>query len=121
MAYTYVWPVSLPQSPQKGFTETGGALIVRTPMDSGPAKMRRRGKSVNKLTLNFIMTSAQVTTMEDFIDNSIKGTARFGFTHPRKNTIAEVRIVPQGEGDLYTLTYLAPGYWTVNVVFEVLP
>lgn len=121
MAYTYVWPVSLPQSPQKGFSESGGALIVRTPMDAGPAKMRRRAKSVNKLTLTFIMTDVQVNTLEDFIDNSIKGTARFGFTHPRKNTIVEVRIVPQGEGDLYTLTYLAPGYWTVAMTFEVLP
>lgn len=121
MAYTYVWPVSLPQSPQKGFSETGGALIVRTPMDAGPAKMRRRGKSVAKLTLSFIMTSAQVEALEDFVDNSIKGTARFGFPHPRKGTVEEVRIVPSGDGDLYTLTYLAPGYWTVNMAFEVLP
>ena len=36
MAYTYTWPNTLPQSPQKGFTESIGALVIRTPMDAGP-------------------------------------------------------------------------------------
>lgn len=116
-----VWHPSLPQIPQKGFTETGGALIARTPMDGGPAKLRRRGKMPTKLSLNFIMTTAQVGILESWVEDTIKGTSRFTFLHPRKQTIVEVRIVPQGEGDLYTLTYLAPGYWTVTTTFEVLP
>jgi hypothetical protein len=35
--------------------------------------------------------------------------------------VSEVRIVPQGEGDYYTLSYVAPGYYTVNLTLEVLP
>jgi len=121
MAYTYLWPVSLPQSPQKNFTETGGALIIRTPMDSGPAKQRRRGKLPSKMTLSFIMTSAQVTTLENFVTNDIKGTARFGFTHPRTGQIVEARMIPQGDGELYTASYIAPGYYTISTTFEILP
>ena len=30
---TPTWPAGLPQSPNKDFTETGGVLLVRTPMD----------------------------------------------------------------------------------------
>lgn len=115
------WHVDLPQVPQKGFTETGGALIARTPMDSGPAKLRRRGKMPSKLSLSFIMTNAQVAILESWVDNTIRATARFTFPHPRTGASVEVRIVPQGEGELYTLTYLAPGYWTVATTFEVLP
>jgi hypothetical protein len=121
MAYSYVWPVSLPQSPQKGFVETGGVLILRTPMDSGPAKQRRRGQRPQGLQVTFIMTTAQTQTLETFVRNTIQGTARFGFTHPRLNTIVETRIVPQADSQLYSLTYLAPGYWTVSLQLEILP
>lgn len=117
----YVWPGSLPQVPQKGYSETGGALIVRTPMDGGPAKQRRRGNLPSKLTVSFIMTTTQVATLETFVKSTTKGTARFEFPHPRTQQTVEVRMVPQGEGDLYTITYLAPGYWTINTSFEVLP
>lgn len=121
MAYAYTWPTSLPQSPQKGFTETGGALILRTPMDAGPAKQRYRGQRPQTMQVSFIMTTAQTQTLETFAKDTLKGTARFGFTHPRLQTIVETRIIPQGEGQLYSFTYLAPGYWTVSLQLEILP
>lgn len=121
MAYAYIWPASLPQSPQKGFAETGGVLMLRTPMDSGPAKQRRRGQKPQVLQVSFIMTTAQTETLQEFIEDTLKGTARFGFTHPRLGTTVETRIVPQGESQLYSFTYLAPGYWTVSLQLEILP
>jgi hypothetical protein len=121
MAYSYVWPPALPQAPQKGFSETGGVLILRSPMDAGPAKQRRRGQKPQTMQVSFIMSSAQVSVLEDFVENTIRGTSRFGFTHPRTGLVEEVRIVPQGSGDLYTLTYIAPEFWSVNMQLEVLP
>jgi hypothetical protein len=121
MAYTYVWPPSLPQSPQKGFTETGGVIILRTPTDAGPAKQRRRGEKPQVMQVSFVMTTEQTQTLENFVKNTLRGTARFGFTHPRLNSIVETRIVPQSSGDLYTFTYLAPGYWSVSLQLEILP
>jgi hypothetical protein len=73
------------------------------------------------MTLSFIMTSAQVTTLENFVTNDIKGTARFGFTHPRTNQVVEVRIIPSPEGEMYTASYLAPGYYNISTTFEILP
>lgn len=116
-----MWPATLPQSPQKGYTETGGVMVIRTPMDSGPAKQRRRGAATKSMDLSFIMTDAQVVTLQDFVETTILGTARFGFPHPRTKTTVEARIVPQQEGVLYNLTYLAPGYWTVAAKLEILP
>jgi len=121
MAYSYIWPISLPQSPQKGYTETGGVLTVRTPQDSGPAKLRYIGNKPQVLSVTFLMTTTQVTALENFVKTTIRGTARFGFPHPRLTTTVEARIVPQGEGDYYTLTYAAPGYYSVSLILEVLP
>jgi len=112
---------SLPQVPQKGFTESIALNVIRSPMDSGPAKMRRRGTGVNTMDLSFIMTTAQTTNLENFIKNTLLGTKRFSFPHPRTNANVEVRIVPSGDGEFFKLQYLAPGYWSTSLKFEVLP
>jgi hypothetical protein len=123
MAYSYVWPSSLPQVPQKGFSETGNANILSTSMDAGPAKRRYRGRQAQTMQLTFIMTNTQVSTLETFVlgPSAIKGVARFGFKHPRTGVMVETRLVPQSGGTLYNLTYLAPGYWTVSLQLEILP
>jgi hypothetical protein len=121
MAYSYTWPPTLPQVPQKGFTETGGVLVVRTSQDKGPAKLRNLGQKPQVLNVQFLMTSAQVSTLESFVKLDIKGVARFGFNRPRTNTVVETRIVPQGDGEYYTISYMAPGYWNIQMTLEVLP
>lgn len=121
MAVSYIWPLSLPQKPNTNYSESGGVLIIRSPTDAGPAKQRRRGNKPQVLSMNFDMTDAQVSTFETFVKDTIKGVARFGFSHPRTNASIEVRIVPSGDGELYQLQYLSPGYWTVTFSMEVLP
>jgi hypothetical protein len=122
------WPSTLPQVPQKGFTESVGINIIRSSTDAGPAKQRRRGSRPNEMNLTFIMTTAQTQTLETFIKNlptdtpaGISGTNRFTFTHPRLYTSTEVRIVPQSGGEFFNLQYLAPGYWSTSIRFEILP
>jgi hypothetical protein len=111
----------LPQVPQKGFTESIGLNVLRSPMDAGPAKMRRRATGVNTMDLSFIMTTQQTQTLENFINNTLFGTKRFSFPHPRTNATVEVRIVPSGDGEFFKLQYLAPGYWSTALKFEILP
>ena len=127
MAYSYTWPTTLPQVPQKGYTEDKGFILLKTPMDAGPAKIRKRGKRPDVLNVSFIMTNTEVIALQNFVENTILGTARFGFPHPRLTTntlspvMAEVRIMPQGEGVMYNLSYLAPDYYTVTMQLEVMP
>lgn len=121
MAYTYVWPSTLPQAPQRGFGESYGLNIIRTPTDAGPAKQRFRGNTPNNLQLTFIMTKAQIAALETFIYTSLKGVARFGFTHPRTGSVVECRIVPQSGGDLYTMKHIGLEYYDINITFEVMP
>ena len=117
------WPTAnnFPQSPQKGFSESIGVNIIRSPMDAGPAKQRRRSQRPSTMDLSFILTTAQTQTLEAFVFNDLEGVKRFNFQHPRLYTTVEVRIVPQSEGELFRLQYLAPGYWQASLKFEILP
>lgn len=117
------WPTAnnFPQVPQKGFIESVGINVIRSPTDAGPAKQRVRSKRPNTFQLSFIMTTEQCAILETFIKDTIRGTKRFNFLHPRTNQTVEVRIIPQGEGEYYQLQYLAPGYWQTSINFEVLP
>lgn len=121
MAYAYIWPITLPQKPNTNYSETDGVLVLRTGMDAGPAKMRRRGSRPSTMQVTFDMSTAQVEILRTFVQDTLKGTARFGFTHPRTNEIVEVRIVPQQEGSLFSVGYILPGFWSVSLQLEVLP
>lgn len=121
MAYAYTWPVTLPQKPNTNYSETSGVLVLRTSMDAGPAKMRRRGSRTDTMQVTFEMSTAQVEILRAFTQDTLKGTARFGFTHPRTNQIVEVRIVPQQDGTLFSIGYILPEYWTISMQLEILP
>lgn len=117
----YGWPPQLPQQPQKGYSESVGVLVARTPTDKGPAKLRRLGDKPKVLNLSYILTSKQVLDLENFVVNQIKGVSKFSFIHPRTNSSVDVRFVPQGEGDYYTISHMVGTYYSVNIVLEVLP
>lgn len=124
-----LWPTTLPQVPQKGFTESIGINVIRSQTEAGPAKQRRRTSRPNEMNLNFLMTTAQTQTLEAFIKNlptavppGIGGTNRFKFPHPRiLGTTIEVRIVPGSGGEFFNCQYVAPGYWSTGLKFEVMP
>lgn len=114
------WPSSLPQVPQKGYTERMGANIIRSPMDAGPAKQRLRSISPNILDVSFILTTEQAEDLKTFVFTNLQGVKRFVFNHPRTQQNVEVRLLPQGQ-ELYKVQYLAPGYWTTSMQFEIMP
>jgi hypothetical protein len=120
MAYQYVWPPSLPQMPLNNYSENTGVIVIRTSPDAGPAKMRRRGKRPDQMSVQYNMSSAQVETLRAFIQDTLRGTIRFGYTHPRTGAVVEVRVIPQGDGQMFTTSYLLPDYWQVSLQLEVL-
>ena len=113
------WPPSLPQQVQVGYTEILGVNVLRTATDAGPAKMRLRGRKPPSLKVSFVMTSSQVATLITFIENTIFGTYRFNFTHPRTQATVAVRIIPTQENEFFTLTNIAEGYYNVGMTLEV--
>ncbi len=118
----YTWPATLPTLAEAaGYSENYGVLILSTPMDAGPAKRRRRGNKPRVLNVSFIMNNTQIATLETFINDTIKGTARFDFPNPRTNVVAEFRIVPNGDGELFSINYYTPNLYRVALSLEQMP
>lgn len=122
MAASYTWPVGLPQKPISGsFSESKGFNILRAPMDAGPAKMRKRSNRSNMMSLSFLMTDSELDTLETFITSTISGIARFYYDHPITGDTLEVRVVPDSDGGLYSVSHVSKDNYSVTLTFEVMP
>jgi hypothetical protein len=60
------WPESLPQSPLvDGLQETLPDNLLRTKMEQGPPKLRRRGTDAPaQMTAHFLLSAAQCAVLE---------------------------------------------------------
>ena len=117
------WPSTLPQKPLgDGFSEQPPDLVVRSPMDVGLAKMRRRATAgPSRLQMSFLMTATQLATFRSFIADDLQGRVLpFTWMHPltaAPGTPGTFRIIENP-----TFTAVANGLaWQVAVVMEQLP
>lgn len=113
------WPAILPTAPlNDGFRETMPVTTVRTDMEAGPTKVRRRTTAgVRKLTLAYLLTKAQVETLENFVAGDIAGGAlSFTFSHPRTSTLVNCRFARLPE-----YATLNGGFFKTSFELEVLP
>ena len=112
------WPASLPQRPLiDGYRETPPDLVVRTVMDVGPAKVRRRATAgITRLQMVFRLTAGQLTTFRNWLRNDLQDRAlSFTWLHPVTGAAGNFRIVdpPQYEP--------AGPSWRISLVMEMLP
>jgi len=113
------WPVSLPQSPLiQGNNEQAPNNVIRTPMDVGPPKVRRRATAgVRNYTYQFHMTTTQVATLDTFYNDTLSGgSLEFDWTNPRTNNTEYFRFVTP---PIYQK--IGPDLWLVNINLEQLP
>jgi len=79
------WPASLPQRPSF-FDESFADTSIRTSMDVGPVKTRKRtsvGSKPGQVTFSG-MTSTQVDILETFYKETLgSGTLPYDWLHPR--------------------------------------
>jgi len=80
------WPVTLPDYVlQDGYLEQPPENTIRTKMDVGPPKARRRATSAPRpIKCRQHMTAAQVVTFDTFYVTTLKsGSLPFEWQHPR--------------------------------------
>lgn len=114
-----VWPGDLPARPLiAGFEETFPDIALRTQMDAGAAKVRRRyTAAVRPLTVTYILTDAQVTSLDGFyLSTAAAGALPFDWTHPRTLDVVSVRFTQPPR-----ITARGAGLWDVSIGLEVLP
>jgi len=113
------WPGTLPQTPlYVGYEENTPDLLVRTGMDTGPDKIRRRATAgVREITWPTILTIAQVATLETFyITTLASGALTFTLNHPRTAVGSTWRFVKAP-----TYTQVPPGNYRAVLKLEILP
>ncbi len=113
------WPASLPQDFNiEGFEEVFPQLTLRTEMDAGPAKLRRRATSgVRSFKTTLSMTQAQVIALDVFYVTTVSsGSLAFDWTSPRSDTPESFRFVTPPKIRPFSSTY-----WKVDLDLEQLP
>ncbi len=115
-----VWPASLPQEPlTQGFSEQAPSTAIRSQMEAGPPKVRRRFTAgVRNIECQLRLTPAQVDTLDAFFGSTVAGGALpFDWKHPRGGTAVTFRFV---EPPSYTP--VARGtLWQASLRLEILP
>lgn len=89
------WPETLPASPLvDGYQETLPQTVLRTEMDMGPAKTRRRTTAgVGQITVAYLLTTAETATLESFYRDTLAGGALpFAYRLPRGGGAAVCRF-----------------------------
>lgn len=112
------WPPSLPAHTEiEGYEETPPELAIRSPMDAGPAKTRRRfSAGPTAWTGALLLTPDQVTTLLDFWRETVAGgSLRFEWQHPRTGAAVEMRFARQPRPQ-----HRAEGLWRVALEMEIL-
>ena len=91
-----VWPVTLPQRVlASGYEEISPDLTIRTQMDSGAPKVRRRWSAAPRLfTCRMVFTSAQAETFDAFYYTTlVGGVDAFDWVHPRTEAAGSFKLV----------------------------
>lgn len=113
------WPGSLPQKPLlEGLQEQAPTLTVRTQMDAGPPKIRKRFTAgIRLFSLLLSLTKAQVETLDVFfVTTSNGGATPFDWTHPRTAASVTFRFVSPP-----AYHPLADDVWRAQLELEILP
>ncbi len=113
------WPALLPLVPeQEGYGEKWPDNKVRTSVDVGPPKVRKRSTAgVKELNCVYYLTPDQVTILETFYqDTSGYGSIPFDWNHPRTGAPITVRFKDQPK-----ISPVGGNEWRAELTVEVIP
>lgn len=113
------WPATLPQAPlADGYQEAPHDATIRTAMDVGPAKLRRRSTVEGAdLRMLFVLSSSQVSDLDTFYSSTLSGGVdAFDWTDPRLGTSESYRFAARPAPQ-----FLGGDWWRVELQLERLP
>lgn len=119
---TATWPVSLPPRPTlQGYSEELPSTAIRSAMDTGPAKVRRRFTAAAiPFKVRWMLNASQVEDFRNFFRNDVyDGSLSFMMEHPRTGDSTEFRF-DLGQGPP-TITPLGNDEYEVSAALEQMP
>lgn len=113
-----IWPATLPAPALNTFRETPPKNTIRTEMDAGPPKVRRRTTAnVRPVSFTLKLSKAQLAVLDSFfVDDTFSGAEPFQFEHPRtlemvQATFAQEPSYSEQDGVI----------WNADISLEILP
>ncbi len=109
------WPSSLPQVIRlEGLGAKRKSNVIRTQMDAGPQKARRRYTAITKeFTGSVVLTESQRELLEDWYQNMIgDGALRFVMKDPQTLQLAEFRFLEEYDEEA------SDGLWIITMKLE---
>lgn len=113
-----LWPASLPPPYLNSLQESPPNNLIRTSMDKGPDKVRRRTTAnIRPISFTLMLTPDLVEVIDEFyVDDLASGSTEFDYTHPRTGEACTARFVnPPQYGEREGVVY------SVTVSLEILP
>ena len=114
------WPVTLTQTLLvDGFEGSSPDLLLRSSMDAGPAKVRRRATAgARPVTGKLLLTAAELSTFKTFYDETLlSGSLRFNWLDPDDGvTAVEMRFTERP-----SWVSLEPDEFEVSMNLEIMP
>jgi hypothetical protein len=114
------WDSDLPQELfVNGYSQSPPNVTIKSEMDAGPAKVRRRFTAgVEPVSGTMIMDATELAALDTFYNTTLLGgSLRFSWTKPPAHSVAcEMRFTEPP-----TWTAIEPGMYQVSMSFEVLP
>ncbi len=114
------WPTTLPDPLMSGYSVQAGDCTVRTDMDSGAARVRRRFTAApDRVDLKWLLTDAQMAIFRTAYESEFQSGAAWVFLTIRNARTAglvskECRPTGPFKSDL-----ISPAYWLVEMPVEV--
>ena len=116
---TIPWPANLPQLVnEESFDEEIGETLIRSDMDIGPAKVRRRfTHGVDAMSFTMYMTMTQYAYFKNWYKVDLNGGANtIEFNHPVTQVLSVFRFTSPPKG-----RPLGGQYFNVSMTVELLP
>ena len=114
------WPTTLPPFPEAmSYQEQARSQTLRTEMDTGPAKVRRRFTAgVVNFSVQWLLDADQLDDLEAFFDATLGGgSLTFQAKHPRTGAVATLGFV-----EPYSVQPSSHSmFWAVGAKLERLP
>lgn len=118
------WPPTVPSVLQNsGYSHDAESGVIRTDMDTGPAKTRRRFTAVTENhSGSIIMTKTQFATWKTWFVNTImQGTLPFDMTDPLTGDTVSMRIVVDSGAPYKFAPESGTDYGVLSLKLEKLP